>query len=240
MKYIEYRKNIYSQNGEDGIIQKLIEELELKIKDMWVVDVGAFDGISYSNVRALIEQHCNAVMVEPCTVGGEGEPKYKELKKLPILFPKVITLNHFTKIKNKRLTEQSIEACTNIHKKYNEEFAPDIKYLDESLDCVKEFPFDYDILNIDIDSYDHAVWLEHTRTPKIVIIEITSHIPPTTSSDQNNISFADSIVFGTHKGYSCVCHTGNMIFVRNDLLHKLSIPKDFINSLGLFQTNWLS
>ena len=240
MKYIEYRKNIYSQNGEDGIIQKLIEELEFKVKDMWVVDVGAYDGISYSNVRALIEQHCNAVMVEPCTVGGVGEPKYKELKKLPTLFPKVITLNHFTKIKNKRLTEQGIEACTNIHKKYSEEFAPDIKYLDESLDSVKGFPFDYDILNIDIDSYDHGVWLEHTRTPKIVIIEINSSLPPSTSGDQNNISFADSIVFGTHKGYSCVCHTGNMIFVRNDLLHKLSIPKDFINSLSLFQTNWLS
>lgn len=239
MAYIEHRKNIYSQNGEDGIIQKLIDELGLNIENMWVVDVGAYDGISYINVRTLIEQNCNAVMIEPCTVGGMGEPKYKELKKLPIIFPKVKILNHFTKIKNERLTEKGVEACKNIHKKYNEDFSPNIKYLDESLDSVKELPFDYDILNIDIDSYDHGVWLEHTRTPKIVIIEINSSLPPSTSGDQNNISFTDSIVFGSHKGYSCVCHTGNMIYVRNDLLYKLSIPNYLINSLTLFQTDWL-
>lgn len=240
MNYIQYSSNTFSQNGEDGIIKKIIEELNLKISEMWVVDVGAYDGISYSNVRALIEQDCNAVMIEPSNIGGVGEPKYKQLKQLPLKYPKVITLNHFTRIKNERLTNQGYEACLNIHQKYNEEFNPEVKHLDESLDEVEGFPTDYDILNIDIDSYDHGVWLEHTRTPKIVIIEINSSLPPSTSGDQNNISFADSIVFGTHKGYSCVCHTGNMIFVRNDLISKLSISKEHINSLSLFQTYWLS
>jgi hypothetical protein len=36
-----------------------------------------------------------------------------------------------------------------------------------------------------------------------------------------------------------VCHTGNMIYVRNDLLINLSIPKQLLNSVNLFNRGWL-
>lgn len=240
MYYDKFKKNMYSQNGEDGVLEVIINELGLQFQNMWVVDCGAFDGISYSNVRKLIENECSAVMIEPALVGGECEPKYIELKNLPNKFPKVVTLNHFTKISNSTKSDSGYSSCKYIHdtcKILN--FNPEKKTLDESLDVVKDIPIDYDILNIDIDSYDHDVWKEHTRIPKIVIIEIESTLHPIITDFSQGYSFADSIEVGNKKGYGCVCHTGNMIYVRNDLLNKLSISKELINSTKLFNTGWI-
>jgi hypothetical protein len=118
-------------------------------------------------------------------------------------------------------------------------FNAEIKTLDESLAPITSFPKDYDILNIDIDSYDHEIWQEHKLNPKIIIIEINSGLNPSVNSDKiRGYNFTDSLNVGISKGYSCVCHTGNMIFVRNDLLNKLSIPKDQINSISLFNNRW--
>lgn len=243
MHYNKYKKDKYSQNGEDGVLAKLIEELNLNIQDMWLVDVGAYDGISYSNFRKLIELGANAVLIEPCLVGGDCKEKYIQLQHLPKQFPKVKTLNHFTKIKDEVQTKLGWDTCKNIHENCkNYEFNPNQKTLDESLLEIEQLPQDYDILNIDIDSYDHDVWVEHTLKPKIVIIEINSGLLPEIRKNKNEeggYSYSDSLLIGNKQGYSCVCHTGNMIYVRNDLLSKLSIPTHLINSLQLFDRKWV-
>ena len=86
MYYDKYKKNRYSQNGEDGVLAQLIKELDLKISEMQLVDVGAYDGIAYSNFRLLIEQGAGAILIEPCLIGGSGEEKYLKLKNLPNQF----------------------------------------------------------------------------------------------------------------------------------------------------------
>jgi hypothetical protein len=241
MYYDKFKKNVYSQNGEDGILSKLIQELNLNINDMWLVDVGAYDGISYSNFRKLIEQGANAVMIEPCLVGGLCEEKYLKLQHLPKQYPKVKTLNHFTIINDTERSESGYSGCKHIHTELCkiQNFNPSKKTLNQSLQEVHDCPKNYDILNIDIDSYDHEVWNEHTYNPKIVIIEISSNLQPNSLDKTNGISFSSSLQYANQKGYSCVCHTGNMIYVRNDLLKQLSIPKDFINSIELFNKSWL-
>jgi hypothetical protein len=240
MHYDKFKKNVYSQNGEDGVLQQLIIELNLNVIDMWVVDVGAYDGISYSNFRKLIEQGCNAVLIEPCLLGGSCENKYLKLRDLPNQFPKVKTLNHFTKILNTEKTNAGWNFCKHSHEICNNfDFNPLLKTLDESLQEIEKIPNDYDILNIDIDSYDHDVWSEHNYSPKIVIIEINSGLQPTITDKIGGFSYADSLEIAKTKGYSAVCHTGNVIYVRNDLLSRLSIPKDLINSISLFNRGWL-
>lgn len=241
MYYDKFKKNVYSQNGEDGILLKLIQELKLNITDMWLVDVGAYDGISYSNFRKLIEQGANAVLIEPCLVGGVCEEKYLKLQHLPNQYPKVKTLNHFTIINDIERSEAGYNWCKHIHKDICkiENFNPSKKTLDESLQTIQNFPNNYDILNIDIDSYDHEVWNEHTYMPKIVIMEISSNLRPDNLNKTEGISFGASLEYAKQKGYSCVCHTGNMIYVRNDLLNNLSIPNHLINSIELFNKSWL-
>ena len=51
--YHKYCKNIYSQNGEDGILQQLIKELN--IKNGTFCEFGASDGITSSNTYNLIK-----------------------------------------------------------------------------------------------------------------------------------------------------------------------------------------
>ena len=66
MSLIEFKKNVYSQNGEDGIIQEIINRLNLFEKNnLWCCEFGAWDGKHSSNTFALVEKYnFNAVYIE--------------------------------------------------------------------------------------------------------------------------------------------------------------------------------
>ena len=243
MYYDSKRKNIYSQNGEDGVLHQLITELGLTPSNMWCVDVGAYDGISYSNVYRLIEQNANAVMIEPSIVGGICESKFEKLKELPDRFPKVIPLNYavIPNSYSKEEKEGSISYIENNDANCGKTRETPLigKTLDEIL-SETSIPDDYDILNIDTDRCDHEIWSEYTGNPKIVIIEIDSSIDPESSKNGSGLSsFSNSLGLAKMKGYSLICHTGNMIYVRDDLIGRLSIPSELVNNIALFNRSWL-
>lgn len=85
---LEYKKNIFSQTGEDGIIEKILEIIP--DKDFWCVEFGAWDGIMNSNSRNLILNFdYSAVLIEG------GKQKFEELKKNYSNNQKVIPLCKF-------------------------------------------------------------------------------------------------------------------------------------------------
>ena len=92
---------------------------------------------------------------------------------------------------------------------------------------------DYELLSIDVDSYDLDIWESAIKySPKIVIIEINSLVPPGilwrhTASTPGN-TFSATLNVAKNKGYTLVCHTGNLIFVRNDLLNQLHMDDRFV------------
>ncbi len=60
---IEYKYDIYSQSGEDGIIEKILETIPKN--DKWCIEFGAWDGLFLTNTRHLIENKgYSAVLVE--------------------------------------------------------------------------------------------------------------------------------------------------------------------------------
>lgn len=61
----DYRTNNFSQNGEDGVIEKIFEIAG--IKSGFLVEFGAWDGIYYSNARHhfLNNPAFNLLMIEP-------------------------------------------------------------------------------------------------------------------------------------------------------------------------------
>lgn len=85
---LEHKRNVFSQTGEDGIIEKILELIPNK--DYWCVEFGAWDGIMNSNSRNLIVNFgYSAVLIEG------GKKKFDELKKNYSNNPNVIPLNKF-------------------------------------------------------------------------------------------------------------------------------------------------
>ena len=83
---LNFQSNVFSQAGEDGIIEKVLSLLPER--DVWCVEFGAWDGIHFSNTRNLIlNKDYGAVLIE-------GDPgKFKELRANYSEYPKVTSFN---------------------------------------------------------------------------------------------------------------------------------------------------
>lgn len=91
---LEYRSNIHSETGEDGIVKKILEILPSN--DKWCVEFGAWDGQHASNACNLIRNEGYfAVLIE------SDERKFTELQKNYKDKENVITVNKFVGFENK-------------------------------------------------------------------------------------------------------------------------------------------
>lgn len=209
--YEQYNYNIYSQNGEDGVIEELLNRLN--ITNGWVCEFGAWDGIYLSNTFNLIKNKSfNAVLIE-----GDKN-KYIDLLKTVEDFTNIIPIEAYVDHNNTSNSLDNLLKNTNI-------------------------PYDFDILSIDVDSYDYQIWKSlKDYKPKIVIIEINSSVKVDnkdwihTPGKYNGTGFKPTYELGLEKGYKFVLHTGNMFFIRNDLFEKLNIT--YNNPLENFRNNW--
>jgi hypothetical protein len=188
---LRYRRNIYSQNGEDGILRELLRRLPTQTK--WVCEFGTLDGKLHSNTFHLIEsEDYSGVFIESDAVS------YEQLLATAAEHPTIVPLHRTVGVSG-----------------------------DDTLDAILSttaIPTSFDVLSIDIDSYDYQVWeTVKDYTPSIVVIEINSSIPPTRfdsihgAGSSQGTGFLPMVALGVSKGYTLVCHTGNLIFVRNDL-----------------------
>jgi len=180
--------NIYSQYGEDGIIEHLLNLLNI---DKGECCEFGMSGTKYSNTFNLVKnKNWYAVYIE------RDSHHLENLKQIIVdynvtLIDKTIEINGENSI-------DSILETTNIKR-------------------------DFDILSIDVDNIDYHIWYSLTNyTPKIVIIEINPFFKPgieyINDGSQFSSSFTSTINLGILKGYTLVCMTGNLIFVRNDLI----------------------
>lgn len=237
--YHQYCKIVYSQNGEDGILEQLIKELE--IKNGTFCEFGASDGIESSNTYNLIKNfNFSGIAIEldrarylKCVENYRSFPHVRVFHGAVLYHDKSNDLNAWLKKGN---------------------LSPD-----------------FDVLSIDIDHDDYYVWENLTEfNPKIVIFETNSYRDPVYGelpgkpSHEYNIdllqqwyptrvakgcSFIAAVTLGLKKGYIPVSYTGNIIFVRKDLVHKLKeftykiseSPYDYTNlytHLVLWDNKW--
>lgn len=213
--FLKYRHNYFSQNGEDGIIEKLIKELNLG-QSLFVCEFGAWDGIYLSNTFNLVTKYnAAALMIE-----GDNE-KYKKLLKTCKKNKNIIPINKFV-VPN--------GDCS----------------LDKILE-VNNFPINFDLLSIDIDSNDLEIWESLIKyKPKIVIIEINSSLTPDITQKHNDKlglignSFKSTLNVAKKKGYTPIAHTGNLILLNDELLEKIKFDKDLIKyPEKLFIYDWI-
>lgn len=179
---IENGYSVYSQFGEDGILQYLIDKLKLSNKQCCEFGMS---GVQFSNTFNLVENY-------------EWEGIYIEKNK-----------ESLSKIKNAIKINKEVQISG-----------------ENSLDNIlRETPLEknFDILSIDIDGKDYHVWNSLTDYyPNIVIIEINPFINPNedyiNDGSRFSSSFKSTIELGKQKGYTLVCMSGNLIFVKNELL----------------------
>lgn len=85
---LEHKYDIYSQAGEDGIIEKILETIPKN--DKWCLEFGAGDGLILSNTRHLIEKKgYSAVLIEA------DKTKFRDLERNYSNRNNVITINKF-------------------------------------------------------------------------------------------------------------------------------------------------
>jgi hypothetical protein len=212
----KFKNNVYSQNGEDGIIQELILRMEISLENGWAVEFGAWDGMHCSNTFLLVKDHAwHAVYIE-----GDAA-RFNDLLNTAKDHPTITPINAFV-----------------------ERYRGQSNCLDNLL-AQTTVPNDFDLLSIDIDSYDLDIWESLERySAKIVVIEINSGVLPGViwrhSQNTPGNTFTASVNVGMAKGYTLVCHTGNLIFVRNDFIERINLEKRFILCPeGLFSYEWI-
>ena len=200
----KYRQNIHSQNGEDGVINAILAQIGKNMSpgDRWCVELGAWDGKHLSNTFALVERGWNAVYIEGDKI------KFQDLLNTNSLYPNITSIESMVEG-----DPTSINSLDNLLKK-------------------TKIPANFELLSIDIDSFDLDIWEGLNQyQPNVIIIEINSGIPPGilhrhTGKRQGN-SFSSTLEVAKDKGYTLVCHTGNMIFVQDELAKNFKIHPRF-------------
>jgi len=189
----KYKNNIYSQWGEDGILEELLKRLGISnYEDIWVVEFGAWDGKHLSNTFNLIEQGANSVLIEGDTT------RYSDLLETKKQYKKIIPINAFVSDNGENSLDNLISK-TPIKSEY--------EILSIDVDSYENL----------------AIWKNYKGNPKIVIIEINSSFLPYEKNISNNLgnTFFDTNKVGEEKGYKLVAHTPNMIFVKKKEIEKI-------------------
>lgn len=103
---------------------------------------------------------------------------------------------------------------------------------------------DCDLLSLDTDGSDYKIFAGLKARPKIVIMEIDSSIPPNVEgfNADGAAGYFSGVELGIQQGYFLLCHTGNLVFVRDEFRHLFPEVKGrhpLIDSEFYFNRAWL-
>ena len=124
--YSDHKKNFYSENGEDGILNEIIKNLGLD-KRIFLCEFGAWDGKFLSNTFNIVKNFESTVLFIE-----SSQEKFKNLLITAKKYKNIIPVNRTVSSKG----ENSLD-----------------KILKEN-----NFPSDFDLLSIDVDSNDLEIW----------------------------------------------------------------------------------
>jgi hypothetical protein len=210
---LDFQENVYSQNGEDGILAEIIDRIG--VTNEWFCEFGAWDGKHLSNTYRLLEKgNWRGVMIEA------DEDKYSELEELSSHYPNSLTtFNKFVSFREEKNRIDNILNQSDIPEKFG--------ILSIDVDGPDYFIWrDMEVYRADI-----------------VVIELDSSIvPPTLKMSEiqyDGTSFQAMVNLARKKNYTPVCHTGNLILVSNEHIKDVDLPeRELADPKELFIYNW--
>jgi hypothetical protein len=224
MLFNHLKKNIHSQNGEDGLIEYILNKIP--DKDSWCCEFGAWDGKYLSNTFNLVQnKNYNGVFIE-----GDVE-KYSDLLKTFESYRLIIPVNSWVGVEGEELLD-------NILKKTKIPMNFDILSID--VDGI-----DYLIWEKTLDYKPKVVIIEINSSFKPDIIfnkEELEYKNMLARSGQINggVNFRTCYELGRSKGYRLFTHTGNMIFIHEN--YETYFEKELATDENLYEyffSNWL-
>jgi hypothetical protein len=101
-----------------------------------------------------------------------------------------------------------------------------------------------DLLSLDTDGGDYAIFCGMQARPKVVVVEIDSSIEPPDErvNGDGGVGYWAMTVAALERGYFVLCHTGNLILVRQDYGHLFPEcePHPLLEWELYFNRSWLS
>lgn len=201
-----FSHNRYSQFGEDGIIERILERIP--DRDYWCVDVGAADGIWYSNTFHFVKhKNYRAVLIEA------DKKQFEKLRANMASFD-VVLLNEFVTCRGRNSLDNILRrTAVPTH-------------------------FDFLSIDIDGNDYWVFESLELYRPKVVCIEYNPSmpneieYVQPQDSSVKRGSSALSICKLATQKGYELVATTFcNLIFVDNVYFGLLETHHNQLNSL---------
>lgn len=189
----KYRRDyIFSQNGEEGIVEECWRRLSGADHSMlWLmpkghaVEIGAHNGRFCSNTARLLTSGWTGLFVEAdwnlyqeCVANWEANNPKPRCQ------------------------------CCHVDGRNINAFVKD--------NC--------DLLSLDTDGGDYQIFKGLQPRPKIVIVEIDSSIPPDsdTFNSDGAAGYKAMTQLALNRGYFLLCHTGNLILVRDEYINLFS------------------
>lgn len=229
-----HERKIYSQNGEDGIIEFIFSKIGITNK--FSVEFGVGNGFECNTVYLLERKGWKGLMMDygadqqirwKCVIQkawsnrklGLIDNVKKDMRFLKKIIGRTKRSSYFERdVKIEKVTAENIQ---NLFQKYN-------------------VPQNFDLLSIDIDFNDYWVWKAIVDYhPRVVVIEYNSSIPPTESRvvpydpeakwDGTNYFGASLLALknlGLTKGYTLVgCDNSgvNAFFCQSELLREMKL-----------------
>eukprot|EP00522_Entomoneis_paludosa_P008806 CAMPEP_0172449018 /NCGR_PEP_ID=MMETSP1065-20121228/7856_1 /TAXON_ID=265537 /ORGANISM="Amphiprora paludosa, Strain CCMP125" /LENGTH=743 /DNA_ID=CAMNT_0013200617 /DNA_START=37 /DNA_END=2268 /DNA_ORIENTATION=+ len=224
---LRFANNLTSQNGEDGILDYLFSNVfrsddnSNQHKTRWCVDVGAWDGVHWSNTHSLLTQkttttgqaNWRGILVEA------NDEKFQQLQALHqplgnICLPVTVSAQR-----------QSPSSLAFILKQQQQKMQQN----DPESTSNEAIPNGFDFLCIDIDGMDYWVLvdvLEHSDfRPKVICIEFNPTMPsdliyipppPQTGESRHGTSLAALVE---------LCQTHNYVLVETTLYNAFFVPE---------------
>jgi hypothetical protein len=204
-RFLGFQENVTSENGEDGILRQLFNELG--VGNGFCVEVGAYDGKTFSNTWTLIhEKGWRGILIE------------KDANAFPALKAEAA----------KRPDVQAVQA------EVTTQADSDLDSLLTKRNAPAEL--DFLCIDVEGNDYHLWASLERFR-PKVVMIDFNPTVPNDIVFNQEDdpavnlgASLRALIELGKTKGYELAAvTTWNAIFVRNDLFARLGFADNSID-----------
>lgn len=208
----KYRHNVYSQNGEDGVIQEILRRLE--ISSGWFCEFGAWDGKHLSNTFHLAEQGWKGVYIE-----GDAH-RFKDLEANSEKFNGNLHLICEYVTASGKTSLDNLLSSTPIPKEF----------------ALLSIDIDSDDYNVwaGLENYKPLVVIIE------ILGSLPPDVEKISTSSSPHSSFKSTVSLGKAKGYQLVAMVGNLFFVRSDVVEKLNLPiSELDNPSKLFDPSWL-